>query len=53
MNYSKSAIPYVFLLCLILLGIPFWNYKVKAAQSIKKEIKVAPACLLSEPLALN
>ena len=53
MKYTKSATPYLIVLCLIVIGIPLLNYQIEQNQSIQIEIKKESAKEQPKPLAIN
>jgi len=53
MTYRKSAIPYLLLLVILVIGVPFVNYQVEKKQTIKIEIKAKSAVATPSPIAFN
>lgn len=41
MNYSKSVFPYLTLLILLLVAIPFRSYQLEAEQTISVKVEAA------------
>lgn len=53
MNYSKSAVPYLLLLIVLVIGVPFANHQVEKKQQIKIKIKAKPVVQNQTPIALK
>lgn len=53
MNYSKSAVPYLLLLIVLVIGVPFANHQAQKKQHIKIEIKNKPVVQNQAPIALK
>lgn len=53
MNYSKSAVPYLLLLIVLVIGVPLANYQVEKKQQIKIDIKHQPVIQKQTPIAFK
>jgi len=52
MNYRKSAIPYLVMLLVLVIGAPLTSYTMEKKQQIKKEIQRTPINNQPLPIAL-
>ncbi|GEM_PF-4897802 len=53
MTYRKSAAPYLFLLIVLIIGVPVVNYQVAQTQSISIEIKEKSVRQSPTPIAFK
>lgn len=53
MNYSKSAVPYLLLLIVLVIGVPVVNHQIEKKQHLKIEIKHKPVIQNQAPIALK
>ncbi len=53
MNYRKSAIPYLVMLLVLIIGAPLMSNTLEKKQQIKKEIQRNPNNQPALPIALK